>query len=81
MAERHDAAVVRAIVQIGNDIGLNIIAEGIETKDQEARLVEMGCRQGQGYLLRQGAAGGAVRGSRPGVRQPRAVGRLNGQGR
>ncbi|GJE13788.1 hypothetical protein FOHLNKBM_4854 [Methylobacterium longum] len=50
MAERHDAAVVRAIVQIGNDIGLNIIAEGIETKDQEARLVEMGCRQGQGYL-------------------------------
>ncbi|MBP1179331.1 putative bifunctional diguanylate cyclase/phosphodiesterase [Methylobacterium sp. PvR107] len=50
MAERHDAAVVRAIVQIGNDIGLNVIAEGIETKDQEARLLEMGCRHGQGYL-------------------------------
>jgi EAL domain-containing protein (putative c-di-GMP-specific phosphodiesterase class I) len=50
MAERHDAAVVRAIVQIGNDIGLDVIAEGIETRDQEARLLEMGCRHGQGYL-------------------------------
>lgn len=50
MAERHDAAVVRAIVQIGNDIGLDVIAEGIETRDQEARLLEMGCQHGQGYL-------------------------------
>lgn len=48
--ERHDAAVVRAIVQIGNDIGLDIIAEGIETGDQEAQLLHMGCRLGQGYL-------------------------------
>ena len=50
MTERHDAAVVRAIVQIGNDIGLDVIAEGIETRDQEARLLEMGCQHGQGYL-------------------------------
>lgn len=50
MAERHDEAVVRAIVQIGNDIGLDIIAEGIETRDQEMRLLKMGCRHGQGYL-------------------------------
>lgn len=50
MSERHDAAVVRAIVQIGNDIGLDIIAEGIETRDQEALLQKMGCRHGQGYL-------------------------------
>lgn len=50
MSERHDAAVVRAIVQIGSDIGLDIIAEGIETKAQEARLLEMGCHCGQGYL-------------------------------
>ncbi|MGU3361526.1 putative bifunctional diguanylate cyclase/phosphodiesterase [Methylobacterium sp. M6A4_1b] len=50
MSERHDAAIVRAIVQIGHDIGLDVIAEGIETRDQEARLLEMGCRQGQGYF-------------------------------
>lgn len=50
MTEQHDAAVVRAIIQIGNDVGLEIIAEGIETPEQEARLIEMGCQQGQGFL-------------------------------
>ncbi|GJD42400.1 putative signaling protein [Methylobacterium cerastii] len=50
MTDQHDAAIVRSIIQIGNDIGLDIIAEGIETADQEARLLEMGCKQGQGFL-------------------------------
>ncbi|TXM90347.1 GGDEF and EAL domain-containing protein [Methylobacterium sp. WL116] len=50
MTDQHDAAIVRFMIQIGNDIGLDIIAEGIETSDQEARLLEMGCKQGQGFL-------------------------------
>lgn len=42
-------AVVRAIVQIGQDVGLEVIAEGIETSAQEAMLHRIGCGQGQGY--------------------------------
>lgn len=48
-SDPHDAAVVRAIIQIGRDIGLDVIAEGIETPAQAARLLAMGCEQGQGY--------------------------------
>jgi EAL domain-containing protein (putative c-di-GMP-specific phosphodiesterase class I) len=32
-------------------MGLGIIAEGVETRDQEVQLLEMGCRHGQGYLF------------------------------
>lgn len=49
MTDPHDAAVVRAIVQIGGDVGLAVIAEGVETSAQAAMLLRMGCEQGQGY--------------------------------
>lgn len=45
----HDAAIVRSIIQIGKDVGLEVIAEGIETASQEEMLLQMGCTQGQGY--------------------------------
>jgi diguanylate cyclase (GGDEF)-like protein/PAS domain S-box-containing protein len=46
-----DASVVRAIVQLGRSLGMEVIAEGIETESQFATLREMGCRLGQGYHL------------------------------
>ncbi len=46
-----DAAVVRATIAFAGALGLPVVAEGIETDEQLARLVEMGCRLGQGYLL------------------------------
>jgi len=46
-----DAAVVRAIVLLGNSLGKNIIAEGIETAQQMAQLTQMGCSTGQGFHL------------------------------
>ena len=33
-----------------NELGIDIIAEGIETAEQEAMLKNLGCRLGQGYL-------------------------------
>ncbi len=44
-------AIVRAIVELGRGLGLQVIAEGVETRAQLAILRETGCTQFQGYLL------------------------------
>ena len=43
--------LVRTIVQMGNNLGLRVIAEGIETAVQQEILAELGCPWGQGYLF------------------------------
>jgi EAL domain-containing protein (putative c-di-GMP-specific phosphodiesterase class I) len=46
-----EAAVAQAIIRLGQTLGLEIIAEGIETSDQLAELTKRGCILGQGFLL------------------------------
>lgn len=41
--------VLNSIVALGRDLGLQIVAEGIETRAVAARLAELGCDYGQGY--------------------------------
>ena len=43
--------LVRTIVQLGMNLGVIVIAEGIETTNQQACLSELGCAWGQGYLF------------------------------
>jgi len=45
------AAIVRAIANLCSSLGLQVVAEGIETPEQAARLVAKGCGIGQGYLF------------------------------
>jgi diguanylate cyclase (GGDEF)-like protein len=44
-------AIARAIVELGRTLGLKVVAEGIEERDQAAWLVSLGCPLGQGYLF------------------------------
>lgn len=44
-------AIVHAIVNLGHTLGLEVVAEGVETEAQFRRLGEMGCDQAQGFLL------------------------------
>jgi PAS domain S-box-containing protein/diguanylate cyclase (GGDEF)-like protein len=52
LATRHSRRViVGAIIDLGRALGLNVVAEGVETEAQRAMLGEMGCPVGQGYLF------------------------------
>lgn len=45
----HSEAIVKGVVAIGHSLGLDVIAEGIETPEQEAMLRAWACDAGQGY--------------------------------
>lgn len=46
-----DRGIVRAILAIAESAGMSVVAEGIETEEQRRVLIELGCRQGQGFLF------------------------------
>ena len=47
----NNAAIVKAIISLGNTLGLKVIAEGVETQEQADFLSEHGCNTIQGYWL------------------------------
>jgi diguanylate cyclase (GGDEF)-like protein/PAS domain S-box-containing protein len=49
--EADDTTIVDAVIKLGQALGLAVVAEGIETPLQLARLRELGCNRGQGYLF------------------------------
>ena len=51
-AQDHRAVVIlQSIIAMGHDLGLAIVAEGIENQDQVDRLGELGCDFGQGFFI------------------------------
>ena len=50
-ASENDKAIVRAILALGENLDLSIVAEGIENEDQRSLLINEGCRFGQGFHL------------------------------
>ncbi len=47
---RRSHAVVQAVIGLGNSLGLEVVAEGVETPEVAAELVRLGCLSGQGFL-------------------------------
>ena len=55
-----DAAIVRAILDLGRSFGLRVTAEGIETRAQLRQLMQLGCDCGQGFLLGRPMPAGGI---------------------
>lgn len=51
--DRHQLELVKTIVKLAEVFNLDLIAEGIETKPQLSKLIQLQCKYGQGYLFSQ----------------------------
>jgi diguanylate cyclase (GGDEF)-like protein/PAS domain S-box-containing protein len=49
--DRDDAGIVTAVIGMGDNLHMRVVAEGVETREQLAMLQEYGCPQGQGYYF------------------------------
>ncbi|HYD24069.1 MAG TPA: EAL domain-containing protein [Croceibacterium sp.] len=50
-ADPGNEAIVSAVINLGRSLGIRVVAEGVETEGQAARLLELGCQFGQGFLF------------------------------
>jgi diguanylate cyclase (GGDEF)-like protein len=57
-----DAAIVRSCIELGRNLGMTVIAEGVETAYVWNQLTELGCDQAQGYYLARPMPAAAVPG-------------------
>jgi len=48
-ADRRNAAIVRSTIELGHNLGLTVVAEGVETEHERDELKRFGCDVGQGY--------------------------------
>jgi len=46
-----DSMIIQTIIGMGNNLGIEVLAEGVETEEQRAFLAEHGCKLCQGYLF------------------------------
>ncbi len=60
VSNANDAAIVKTIVALGNTLGLEVLAEGVETREQRDYLESVGCKLYQGYLISRPVADAAL---------------------
>ncbi len=58
--DQESAESIRTITNLGKNLGLKVIAEGIETPEQRDMLRNLGCETGQGWLFSKTVAGNAI---------------------
>ena len=49
--DSRDASIVQAVVHLGHDLGILVVAEGVEDEETLERIAELGCDQAQGHHL------------------------------
>jgi len=54
--DANDIAIVHSTVELSRNLGLEVVAEGLETQAAQNQLRSLGCHYGQGYLVSPTAA-------------------------
>jgi EAL domain-containing protein (putative c-di-GMP-specific phosphodiesterase class I) len=49
--DKNDSAIAKTIIDMGKSLGIDVIAEGVETESQRHLLEKLGCENFQGYLV------------------------------
>ena len=65
--DQEDSTIVEAVVRLGQSLGLDVVAEGVESPLQLSRLRELACDRGQGYLFGRPRPAALVEAERTGV--------------
>jgi EAL domain-containing protein (putative c-di-GMP-specific phosphodiesterase class I) len=60
MANVRDASIVRSTINLAHDLGLRVVAEGVETADALAMLRRLGCDEVQGHLVARPDGGAGI---------------------
>lgn len=53
LTDRDQESIVKTIIQLGKNLNLTLVAEGVEDLETHQRLKELGCDQGQGYYYQR----------------------------
>jgi diguanylate cyclase (GGDEF)-like protein/PAS domain S-box-containing protein len=61
VGSNEDEAIVTAVLSMGRALGVHVVAEGVETEEQAARLRTLGCKLAQGYLFSRPISADAAR--------------------
>ncbi|HUK55142.1 MAG TPA: EAL domain-containing protein [Nitrospiria bacterium] len=50
-SDPNDLVIVRSTIELGHNMGIKVVAEGVENKETYQRLIELGCDAAQGYYM------------------------------
>ena len=59
-SDADDAIIVKSIIDLGHNLGLGVVAEGVETRGLWDRLAHLGCDVAQGYHLSRPVSAAAI---------------------
>jgi len=51
VADKDDAVIVRSTIELGHNMGLRVVAEGVEDHGALMLLTKLGCDEAQGYFI------------------------------
>ena len=58
---REGSAIVKSVILLAAGLGMSVVAEGIETKEQAEQLCQLGCHYGQGFYFSEAVSAEAAR--------------------
>jgi diguanylate cyclase (GGDEF)-like protein len=59
--DRHSSTIVSAVISLGHSLGMDVLAEGVETEEELAALASMGCDQAQGFIFSRAVTASTIR--------------------